>query len=162
MSKNTRRPIFSINTELELECLLDTGADYCVFTRGKKMLLKNFPDAELVDDVKAYITGFGYGVEIADVYKIPEIILYDAWDSNKSIKFKNVLIACCEKSISIQLILGAPLFGRLNYKIVNVDNNGKQVWIEYNRDTQYVVPVLSEEDKRILESISVFTNSNSG
>jgi hypothetical protein len=132
----------------------------CVFTRGKKMLLKNFPAAELVEDVKAYIAGFGYGVEIAEVYKIPEIILYDAWDGNKSIKFRNVLIACCEKSISIQLILGAPLFGRLNYKIVNVDDNGKQVWIEYNRDTQYVVPVLSDEDKRILESISVFANSD--
>jgi hypothetical protein len=54
------------------------------------------------------------------------------------------------------------MFGKLNYKIVNEDINGKQVWIEYNRDEQYIVPVLSDEDKRMLESISVFTKADSG
>jgi hypothetical protein len=32
MSKDIRRLMFSINTELELECLLDMGADYSGFT----------------------------------------------------------------------------------------------------------------------------------
>jgi hypothetical protein len=143
-------------------CLLDTGADLCVFTRGKNRFLQNFPNATLVNEIKAAISGFGKGVDIADVYKVPEIVFYDSYNNEQSIKFENVLIACCEKDLKVQLILGAPLFGKLNYKIVNEDINGKQIWIEYNRDEQYIVPVLSDKDKRMLESISVFTNVNSG
>jgi hypothetical protein len=160
-SDNTR-PIFTLKTNRRLVCLLDTGADLCVFTRGKYRLLQNFPDAILVKDIKAAISGFGKGVDIVDVYKVPEIVFNDSYDSGRTIKFKNVLIACCEKDLKVQLILGAPLFGKLNYKIVNEDVNGKQVWFEYNRDEQYIVPVLNDKDKYMLESISVFTNANSG
>jgi hypothetical protein len=160
-TSDNRRPIFTLKTNKRLVCLLDTGADLCVFTRGKERLLQNFPEATLVKDVKAAISGFGKGVDIVDVYKVPEIIFQDSWDANISIGFKNVIIACCEKDLKVQLILGAPLFCKINYKIVNEDIAGKQIWFEYNRDEQFVVPVLSEKDNSMLESISVFTDSNS-
>lgn len=156
ISDKSRRPIFTMG-EYKLECLLDTGADMCVFTCGSDDLLKCFPKAVLVENVKALISGFGDGVDIAEVYKIPEIIIHDSWSKENLLRFENVLVACCTKDINVQMILAAPLFGNINYRIINKDENGKQVWLEYDRDIQYVVPVMFEEDKSILESISVFS-----
>lgn len=92
-----------------------------------------FPDAILIDNFYAEISGFGKGEEQASIYKIPYFIIQS--DSDKDyIEYCNFFVACIEKeSIKYPLILSATMFKHMNYYVDNLKDGSKELTIYHTR-----------------------------
>lgn len=98
-------PIFLSGRRVHLKCLIDTGADIPVFTKGLDYFLGLFPSAIYVKN--AGISGFG-GRSEYKVYNIPEFIFSDGLNS---IKFINLHVAVgLIVSDNFDMILSSSLF----------------------------------------------------
>lgn len=61
----------------EFQCMLDSGASIPVWCSGEKDLKETFPKADLRDNMKYILGGFGNGFEVANVYYISTMMLFN-------------------------------------------------------------------------------------
>lgn len=64
----------------DLVYLIDSGADTPVWCKGKEEFCDIYEDAERIP-VKFLLSGFGTGIDVVDVYKIPVFELTDGVNS---------------------------------------------------------------------------------
>jgi hypothetical protein len=140
------------------KCLVDTGADTCVFTHGVERLMDIFPNAKKREDVKIWLSGFGTGGELVDVYTVDDIIFTDSYNSNIRLSFKNVDVACCVRKMRAPLIVSASLLKTVDIHICNRPVNDKYVGITYDRDAYYCNSLIEEIDGKlkVVKGLSIF------
>lgn len=115
LAKSKLKPIFLSLTEkgnVQFVTMLDSGAMIPVWCSGARWLLKVFPEAVLKTDLKAILGGFGTGIEIADIYYIPEIKIYNG---KQFLVFRQCYLPVVErKSFGANLILPSSIFKQTN------------------------------------------------
>jgi hypothetical protein len=132
------KPIIkNIDGELNPLCLIDTGANTPVWCRGEADLKEYYPDCVKENSV-FIISGFGTGIEIADVYKIPDFVLSDG--KNK-IYYKDLLIAVINRDFSFHMIISYTMLNKMNISIETFENKD---------NTHTIAPILN------LNSLSEF------
>lgn len=126
------RPVFSLPVTLRtaieedgnadridaISCLVDTGANIPVWTRGADMLLRYFQTAP-IKDKQFILSGFGKVAEKVAAYRITDFSM-EGEDGDR-IVFKSLTIACTERPAMVaNLILPATAFNHMNYTVRNV------------------------------------------
>ena len=130
LSKKFDKPVFLFQDYPRVYCLLDTGANIAVWCDEADYLRRIFPDAKLVNE-KIWLSGFGGDGEIADAYRIPELVLQS---SGNSIKFRNLTMAVsCRLRNGYSLILPGTVFLKTDYRINNYSTE-PNLQIYYERD----------------------------
>ena len=153
------RPVVSLKDGIS--CLIDTGANIPVWTRGAEMLLNAF-HAEKLKDRQFLLSGFGKKEEIVDAYRISDFVLEGSLgDRNREdrIIFKSMIVACTERPFLIaNMILPATAFSHMNYMVKNIGVEDPVVEI-YHEKTEYSVsPIYSSVDNKIIERAYSFAN----
>lgn len=126
------RPYIRIKSNnLEMKCILDTGANIPIFLLGEENLKLYFPNAKYEEKYKVKIVGFGEGGTPAKIFRVKSIRL-DSCDSDDFIRIDNVLVACCNKAIEgTSLILSGGLFNNMDLKISTSDRDNCHISIEH-------------------------------
>lgn len=154
LDKNSSKPVFKLQkNELPIMCMFDTGADTPVWCSGVDYFKTLFPDSEKVDGI-FLLGGFGSGASRADMYMIPEFELFN-------IKFKKFFVAMSDKRrFSYDLILSYTLFSKMDYSILNRNQNTPTMKIIFdNRD--YFTGIRWHHDKYIQRIYSFTQDDNS-
>ena len=147
------RPVFSLKNNIT--CLIDTGADTPVWTQGVERLKDAF-EVELVMGKKFFLSGFGTGHEVVDVYKVSDLELSGA---GEKIVFKNMVVACISRpSMVADLILPNTAFDHMNLILRNLDVENPVVEIEHRKEEYYVNPIYSSVDEAFVERVYSFAN----
>ena len=153
------RPVINIGEDIT--CLIDSGSDTPVWTQGADRLLDSFA-VEKVEGKKFFLSGFGTGHEIVDVYTIHDIILESPSEEGiqgDRIVFKNMTVACTLRpSMVADLILPATAFSHMNYTIRNLDVESPCVEIEHKKEEYYVNPIYNNTDSRFVERVYSFVS----
>ena len=137
-------------------CLIDTGGDTPVWTRGRTVLQKEFT-AKRIDGKVFILSGFGKKSEIVDVYVVSDVELKN--ETGERIVFKNLTVACTSRPNMIaSLILPATAFSHMNYTVRNMDVGSSVLEIEHKKDEYYVNPIYRADDDRIVDRVYSFTN----
>ena len=135
------RPVFSLKNNIT--CLIDTGADTPVWTQGVDRLNDAF-QAEQIKGKKFFLSGFGTGHEIVDVYRVSELELLG---TGERIVFKNIVVACISRPTMVaDLILPNTAFTHMNVILRNMDVEAPIVEIEHKKEEYYVNPIYSSVD----------------
>ena len=167
---NNLNVIRNVGNDNVISTLVDTGASLPVWVGDLDLFESYFPDCT-EDDSETLISGFGKGIEIAPVYRIPEFELSDGSDS---IKFMNLLVAVIQRDYSFDMILSFPMLSKANYGYVSYNEMHKPVspsfYIEPFKDTYYtgtkkalIAERVSAENQKyfkkryVLEDMYVFT-----
>lgn len=112
------KPVFMSlenQTRKGFTCMLDSGASMPVWCSGATLLQRTFPEAMHETDMKSLLSGFGNGLEIADVYYIPKMELYDG---SCSIVFQKVYLPVVKRdNFGANLILPSSVFKNANILI---------------------------------------------
>ena len=141
--KGYTRPIISLGKEVT--CLIDTGADTPVWTRGSERLL-------------ILLSGFGKEAEIVDVYRISDLTLKG--EDEDRIIFKSMIVACTERpSMAATLILPATAFSHMNYMIHNVGVPRPVVDIYHDKEEYAVSPIFSRINEDFVEKVYSFASN---
>lgn len=149
------RPVVLLKEDIT--CLIDSGADVPVWTRGSDKLLGSY-QAKQIQGKKFLLSGFGKEAEIVDVYSISDLELKDEGGTDR-IVFKNLTVACTERPYMVaNLILPATAFSHMNYTIKNIEVENPVVEIYHTKTEYSVSPVYSSVDNRIVERVYSFTN----
>ena len=136
-------------------CLIDSGADTPVWTQGAERLCKTFK-AEQIKGKKFFLSGFGTGYEIVDVYKIIDLELPGM---GEKIIFKNITVACTSRPMMVaDLILPNTAFSHMNVMLRNLDVGSPLVEIEHKKEEYYVNPIYSSVDKKVVDRVYSFVN----
>lgn len=147
LDKSNKRPMFDIKTDTGYAtCLLDTGAVMPVWCDEIDVLKVIFPNVKKTNLV-TIISGFG-GDEntLSEIWEIPSLSFNDR-SSNSSLTFNRVLLAILKKeTFSFDLILPATMFGKMNYKIVNLEDKCLEISFERIDEPYQVVPVAKVND----------------
>lgn len=121
LKNNVAKPIFlsqENRTGGEFQCMLDSGAGIPVWCSGEESLKKVFPKADLRNNMKHILGGFGRGFEVADVYYIPTMILYNG---EHSIVFNKTYLPVINKDrFGVNLILPSSFFKNANITIAQM------------------------------------------
>lgn len=129
------RPIFHEDCEQGSNalCMLDTGADVPVFVNGETEFKERFPSAVKEDKLVFTLSGFGTGVEVVPVYRIPIFeIRSDIDNTNSKLVFHNLRVACCTKDEFIaDFILSKTMFMHTNIFIYNYGRDTRQLELQY-------------------------------
>ena len=148
------RPVIMVGKKTT--CLIDTGADTPVWTRGSTVLQKEF-SAKRIDGKAFILSGFGKEPEVVDVYIVSDVEIKN--EAGEKIVFKNLMVACTSRPNMIaSLILPATAFSHMNYKVRNMDVASPMLEIEYKKDEYYVNPIYRSDDNRIVDRVYSFTN----
>jgi hypothetical protein len=133
-----KRPYFSSSVNnIQLDFLVDTGANIPIFTLGVDTFLKYFPTAKRETKEHAVVTGFGKGETEATVFTVDSIRI-NSYCNTDYIVFKNFKVACCDRrDISSGLILPYGLFDVVNLMFMNTENNKKEIWINHKYNIYY-------------------------
>lgn len=152
--KGYTRPIISLGKEVS--CLIDTGADTPVWTRGSERLLNAF-HAERIENKHFLLSGFGKEEEMVDVYRIYDLTLKG--DGEDKIIFKSMIVACTERpSMAATLILPATAFSHMNYMIHNVGVSRPVVDIYHDKEEYAVSPIFSRINEDFVEKVYSFAS----
>lgn len=112
-----RKPSFvsvPSSTNYEFTCMLDTGAGIPVWCTGESNLVNTFSGVSLKDDLVSIVGGFGKGLELMDVYYVPQIRLCG---TDNDIVLQNVYLPVTNRpNYGIDMILPSSIFK--NSKIV--------------------------------------------
>ena len=147
------RPVFSLKNNIT--CLIDTGADTPVWTQGVERLHDAF-HAEQIKDKRCFLSGFGTGHEIVDVYRISDLELIG---TGKKIVFKNIVVACISRPTMVaDLILPNTAFNHMNVMLRNMDVEAPIVEIEHKKEGYYVNPIYSSIDDSYVDRVYSFVN----
>jgi hypothetical protein len=152
------RPIVKLQGNKIFNCLFDTGADTCVFTRGSEQLLEIFPNAKERTDVKIILGGFGKEPEIVKVYTISELVIRDTYSVDKSVTFKNVDVACCYRDMRSDLIISASILLKVDYNIHNRIVSDRHIELICDDDVYHcnsLVQVVNDK-LTVVTGVSVF------
>lgn len=103
---------------INIKCLVDTGATMPVWCAGEQLLLSYYPKA-VKQNCMTILNGFGKGYEKASVYKIPDFVLSDG--KNK-IHYINLLVAVMDRDYSFEMILSYTMFSRMNLSVNTFTN----------------------------------------
>ena len=148
------RPVVLLKNDIT--CLIDTGANIPVWTRGADRLREIY-NAENVAGKKFILSGFGKYPEEADAYWIKDFVLMGETDDK--ITFKSLMIACTKRpSMVANLILPATAFTHMNYTIRNVGVDNPMVEIEHERDEYSISPIYSSVYPEVIEKVYSFSN----
>lgn len=159
LDNRREKPVIYVNTSNKsIQCLIDTGADTPVWTKGEELLKRTFPNATLCNGLKFELGGFGGDKkELTPVYEIPELTIKSD-EGNDYITFKGLLIACCMKSfIPYTLIISATMLKQMNYAIVNIGKQAPALEIEHEKSEYMIRPVRSNKNNSILNRIYSFS-----
>lgn len=99
----------------ELFCLVDTGAFIPVWCSDFTSLLDLFPSVKFSGYITE-ISGFGYGVEYAPIYIIPNFVLSDGLNE---VTYLNLPVAVMVKNYAYQMILSYTMFTTANMTFKN-------------------------------------------
>lgn len=102
----------SAYSQPQMDILVDTGSYIPIWTKGLDLFRLIFPDCVFMD-AEAILSGFGKDYEVFPIYKIPEYDLTDA--SNNTVCIKDLYIAVGKKDFSFSMILGFPIFRKMNF-----------------------------------------------
>lgn len=150
------RPVVMLGKRVT--CLIDTGSDIPVWTRGSIALKKAY-QAERIDGKKFILSGFGKEAEIVDVYRVSNVIFEGGEDHNDRIVFRSLTVACTVRpSIIANLIMPATAFSHMNYTIRNMGVDQPEVEIEHDKEEYAVSPIYSQTDERFIERVYSFTS----
>jgi|GEM_PF-3740864 len=148
------RPVVLVKDDIT--CLIDTGANIPVWTRGEERLKDAF-DAEIIEGKKFVLSGFGKVAEKVDAYRVSDFSL-EAEDGEK-IVFKSMVIACTRRPAMVaNLILPATAFKLMNYTVRNVGVENPVVEIEHDREEYAISPVYSNLNAEVIERVYSFSN----
>ena len=148
------RPVVLLKDDIT--CLIDTGANIPVWTRGADMLRAAY-HAEIIDGKKFILSGFGKIAEKVDAYRIADFSI-EAEDGDK-IVFKSMTIACTRRPAMVaNLILPATAFRFMNYTVRNMGVETPVVEIEHDREEYVISPVYSNLNAEIIERVYSFSN----
>ena len=148
------RPVVMVGKKVT--CLIDTGADTPVWTRGSKALRKEFK-AERVEGKVFILSGFGKESEVVDVYNVSDVELKN--EAGEKIVFKNLTVACTSRPNMIaSLILPSTAFSHMNYMVRNMDVESPVLEIEHKKDEYYVNPIYRTDDHRVVDRVYSFAN----
>ena len=136
-------------------CLIDSGADTPVWTQGAERLCKSFK-AEKINGKKFFLSGFGTGYEIVDVYIITDLELIGVGDK---IIFKKIAVACTSRPTMVaDLILPNTAFSHMNVLLRNLDVESPIVEIEHKKEEYYINPIFGSNDNKFVEWVYSFAN----
>lgn len=126
------KPVFMSlenQTRKGFTCMLDSGASIPVWCSGAKLLRRTFPEAMHETDMKSLLSGFGSGLEIADVYYLPKMELYDG---SCSIVFQKVYLPVVKRdNFGANLILPSSIFKNANILISQMQPlQGKKLFFQ--------------------------------
>ncbi len=148
------RPVVLVKDDIT--CLIDTGANIPVWTRGEERLKDAF-DAEIIEGKKFVLSGFGKVAEKVDAYRVSDFSL-EAEDGEK-IVFKSMVIACTRRPAMVaNLIFPATAFKLMNYTVRNVGGENPVVEIEHDREEYAISPVYSNLNAEVIERVYSFSN----
>ncbi|MBQ7678378.1 MAG: hypothetical protein IJT34_00820 [Butyrivibrio sp.] len=156
--KGYARPVVSLKGGLT--CLIDSGADTPVWTKGAERLCR-FYNAEKVMGKKFLLSGFGNGYEIIDVYKVSDVDLIgvDKNGTEDKITFINLIVGCTTRpSMIADLILPNTAFSHMNLILRNLDVQYPIVEVEHDKTDYYVNPIYRADDDRFVDRVYSFTN----
>lgn len=118
LAKSKLKPVFMSfgnKTNTGFTYMLDSGASMPVWCSGAELLQRTFPEALQETDMKSLLSGFGKGVEVADVYYLPKMELYDG---SCSIIFQKVYLPIVKRdNFGANLILPSSIFKSANILI---------------------------------------------
>ena len=107
--------------------LYDSGAQIPVWCSGKRVFLKTFPDAKLLD-LKCKVTGFGKEPEEGDVYEIP---LFELSDDTVSFQIKNLLVVELPKLYTgFNMIISETMLSKTD--TTTIRRNGRILQISFD------------------------------
>ena len=139
-----------------ISCLVDTGANIPVWTRGSDMLLRYY-QAVPIKGKQFILSGFGKVAEMVAAYRITDFSMEG--DDGDKIVFKSLTIACTERPAMVaNLILPATAFNHMNYTVRNVGVETPVVEIEHDREEYAISPVYSKLNTEIIERVYSFSN----
>ena len=148
------RPVVAIGSGIT--CLMDTGADIPVWTRGSDLLGKVFT-VKKIEGKKVLLSGFGKEAELVDVYIVTDVTLSD--ESGDKVIFRNMTVACTARpNMVANLILPATAFSHMNYTIMNKDIEAPTVIIDHDKEEYYVSPIYNQSDNRIVDKVYSFAS----
>ena len=148
------RPVVLVKDDIT--CLIDTGANIPVWTRGEERLKDAF-DAEIIEGKKFVLSGFGKVAEKVDAYRVSDFSL-EAEDGEKVV-FKSMVIACTRRPAMVaNLILPATAFKLMNYTVRNVGVENPVVEIEHDREEYAISPDYSNLNAEVIERVYSFSN----
>ena len=121
LDERAAKPIFislSNSSSKEFQVMLDSGASIPVWCSGKESLKKIFPKADLRDNMKYILGGFGNGFETADVYYIPTMMLFNG---EHLIAFNRTYLPVVDKDrFGENLILPSSFFKNASITIAQI------------------------------------------
>lgn len=98
----------------DLIYLIDTGADTPVWCKGEEEFLDVYKDAERIP-VKFLLSGFGKGIDVVDVYRIP---IFELTDGTQSVFFKNLVVAITNRpEMDLDMVLPVSIFRHMKIEI---------------------------------------------
>lgn len=148
------RPVVLLKEDIT--CLIDTGANIPVWTRGSQKLINAF-QASLIKDKKFILSGFGKVAEKVDAFRISDFVL--SGDGDDKIVFKSMIIACTERPAMVaNMILPATAFNHMNYLIHNVGIDNPVVEIEHDKNEYAMGAICSNIDGTIIDRVYSFAN----
>ena len=149
------RPVVLLKEDIT--CLIDSGADVPVWTRGSDKLLSSY-QAKQIQGKKFLLSGFGKEAEIVNVYSISDLEIKGEESADRII-FKNLTVACTERPFMVaNLIMPATAFSHMNYTVKNIEVDNPVVEIYHKKIEYSVSPIYSSADNRIVERVYSFTN----
>ena len=112
LTKRSIRQIFDYDTgTAAIRFMYDSGASIPVWCSDVDFLIKAFPDA-VKTGLSARITGFGTGVETADVFMIPD---FELSDGNEAIHIMNLSIVVIFKpQIGCDFIMSESMLSKVD------------------------------------------------
>lgn len=156
--KGYTRPVISMKGNLK--CLIDSGADTPVWTKGVERLCRSFKSEQMTGK-KFLLSGFGKGYEIVDVYKVYDIELSGIGEDGEGdkITFKNMIVASTSRpSMVADLILPNTAFSHMNIILRNLNVEYPIVEIEHEKDEYFVNPIYRTDDNRLVDRVYSFVN----
>ncbi len=146
----------------DLVYLIDSGADTPVWCKGKEEFCDIYEDAERIP-VKFLLSGFGTGIDVVDVYKIP---VFELTDGVNSIHFQNLVVAITDRpEMDLDMVLPVSIFRHMKIVInymdsvttpsVDVITNSDVIPVFFKKGelTDDQMRTLGIEDKSILKGV---------
>ncbi len=135
------RPIFELYANgNEVVTLYDSGAITPVWVKDEKKLKAVFPLAEKQERT-CRLSGFGRGIVVCGVYKIPELSLEN---EEERYVIRNLHIVVNENpSIGCDMILSATMFSHADVMIKQREE--KSITIYFDKDVYFSTPLWGKE-----------------
>lgn len=136
------RPIFSCKIGAQkVVIMFDSGAETSVWAFPIQLLLETFPNAFKLN-AKFPITGFGQGVEMADMWNVGDLVLKGR---GGSVTIKDFCVAVMpEKRFNATLILSMGIFSKSDI-LFSYSGNNKYIVFKCNKEIHYKLNLLNEQ-----------------